>query len=78
MLRRSHDVVDTFVDCRSLVVAFAFAFGAIAVSSLTGHGKAGLTGGGDDGSGLGIPGLGGDTPAVVHHHLLGPEEQEQL
>ena len=37
----------------------ALAFGAIAASSLMGHGKAGLTGGDDDG-GLGIPGLGGD------------------
>jgi hypothetical protein len=36
----------------------ALAFGAIAASSLLGHGKAGLTDGGGDG--LGIPGLGGD------------------
>jgi hypothetical protein len=35
----------------------ALAFGAIAASSLMGHGKSGLT---DDGGGLGIPGLGGD------------------
>lgn len=37
----------------------ALAFGAIAASSLMGHGKAGLTDDGD-GGGLGIPGLGGD------------------
>jgi len=37
----------------------ALAFGAIAASSLLGHGKAGLTDGGDNG-GLGIPGLDGD------------------
>ena len=36
------------------------AFGLIAASSLMGHPKAGLTDGGDDGGGLGIPGLGGD------------------
>ena len=39
----------------------ALAFGAIAVSSLMGNGKTGLTDGGDDG-GLGIPGLGNDAP----------------
>jgi len=38
------------------------AFGAIAISSLMGHGKAGLTDGGDDDGGLGIPGLGNSTP----------------
>src|SRR5581483_7213081 len=37
----------------------ALAFGTIAASSLLGHGKAGLTDGGDNG-GLGIPGLDGD------------------
>jgi hypothetical protein len=36
------------------------AFGAVAMAALTGHGKAGLTGG-DDG-GLDIPGLGNSTP----------------
>lgn len=36
------------------------AFGAVVVSGLTGHSKAGLAGG-DDG-GLGIPGLGNSTP----------------
>lgn len=40
----------------------ALAFGAIAASSLMGHGKAGLTDGGDDNGGLGIPGLGNSAP----------------
>lgn len=45
------------------------AFGAIAASSLMGHGKAGLTGDGDDGLG-GIPGLGSGNDNEPHSCTL--------
>lgn len=52
----------------------AFAFGAIAASSLMGHGKAGLT---DGDGGLGIPGFGnGDGPQTCTITTADPRNRD--